>query len=417
MSPVVRGSLFSSLTIASIITSLAWCQVFGQSPASSPAQAPSPNANAGANQPATLCTPTVLGSFVDKLTFTGWQSLPLYTWQGSPVAVAALEPAAAEATPSAVAPAKSSGSGKSAGAPGVVPFKNVSSDNVPAGVAPPVARASVPAPVIARSHDMFGQTEPKIPDFDPLKATILGEYSLRAYTRKVFQRGQRFITVNLYEFAGTDSAFAAYYFLRRGATTVVKRGDATSEDDDSISFVQGRCFVLIQGSSTDDDESKDVVREIAGEIAKAIPERGDTPYILSMMPRLEFLRGSEKLVMGQASARRFCPAPSLSALDFKNCRLGCVADYQMREPVKERLKLLYLDYGNNFAAATASYQSYIRTLCESRDEDPEPRMGVDSNQFRNGSTYIEVQLRGARLVMVSGARKKYSADLLLRQVR
>ncbi len=390
MSPVVRGLLLLSLLFASVPLPVA-----AQEPASAvPVTA------------AVVSTrPTALGSFIDKLAFTGWQPLPLYTWQGQPVApstsTAASNVTRTEAPPPAGA------------------FKNLSAENVPAGsVAPPSPKvASSQAVSLEKPLDMFGQTEPKLPELDAVKAAILGEYSLRAFSRKTFQRGQRFITINLYEFAGNDSAFAAYYFLRRGATTVVKRGDATSEDDDSISFVQGRNFVSIQGSSMDDDESKDVVRDIAGQVARAIPEHGATPYILSMMPQLEFLRGSEKLVMGQASARRFCPAPSLTAIDFKNCRLGCVADYQMREPVKERVKLLYLDYGNNFAAATSSYQSYIRALCQSRDEDPEPRLTLDSNQFRNGATYIEVQLRGARLVMVTGAKKKYSADLLLRQVR
>ncbi|MFA6208039.1 MAG: DUF6599 family protein [Candidatus Obscuribacterales bacterium] len=262
-----------------------------------------------------------------------------------------------------------------------------------------------------------GALVPQLPESDGLKAAILQEYGLKSFTRKSFQRGQRYIHLDIYEFANNDGAFAAYSFLRRGATTVVLRGDATSEDDDSISFVQGKTFVSIYGTSGDDDESKDVIRSVATKIAKAIAETGAPPYILATMPQLEFLRGSEKIVMGPVSARRFCPAPYLNALDFKQARLACVADYQMREPVKERVKLLLVDYGGNAKAAAASYQSYISALCQSRDENPDLRLAQDSNQFRNGATFFEIQLHGSRIFMVTGARKKFSAELLLRQIR
>lgn len=262
-----------------------------------------------------------------------------------------------------------------------------------------------------------GALLPQLPESDGLKAAILQEYGLQSFTRKSLQRGQRYIHIDVYEFANNDGAFAAYAFLRRGATTIVLRGDATSEDDDSISFVQGKTFISIYGTSGDDDESKDVIRRIATKVAKAIVETGSPPYILSTMPQLEFLHGSEKIVMGPVSARRFCPAPYLNSLDFKQARLACVADYQMREPVKERVKLLLVDYGGNAKAAAASYQSYISALCQSRDENPDLRLAQDSNQFRNGATFTEIQLHGSRIFMVTGARKKYSAELLLRQIR
>ncbi|MBP9092841.1 hypothetical protein KBI23_17590 [bacterium] len=262
-----------------------------------------------------------------------------------------------------------------------------------------------------------GAAVPQLPESDGMKATILQEYGLRFFTRKSLQRGQRYIHVDVYEFANNDGAFAAYSFLRRGATTVVLRGDATSEDDDSISFVQGKTFISIYGTSADDEESKDVIRLCATKVAKGIVESGAPPYILSTMPQLEFLHGSEKIVMGPVSARRFCPAPYLSSLDFKQVKLACVADYQMRDPVKERVKLLLVDYGGNAKAAAASYQSYINALCQSRDENPDLRLAQDSNQFRNGATFTEIQLHGSRIFMVTGARKKYSPELLLRQIR
>lgn len=359
VSLVVRPIFCLAFSLA-LVMSCAVPQAFAQLPASSPVPSTSSStstANVSANVQASVSLPeeplaapsfkpTVLGSFVDRLGFDGWNGAPLYLWQ-------------------------------------------------------PVAGAVIP----------------QLPESDGLKATILQEYGLRSFTRKSLQRGQRYIHIDVYEFANNDGAFAAYSFLRRGATTVVLRGDATSEDDDSISFVQGKTFISIYGTSGDDEESKDVIRRCATKIAKGIVESGAPPYILSTMPQLEFLHGSEKIVMGPVSARRFCPAPYLNSLDFKQFKLACVADYQMREPVKERVKLLLVDYGGNAKAAAASYQSYISALCQSRDENPDLRLAQDSNQFRNGTTFTEIQLHGSRIFMVTGARKKYSAELLLRQIR
>ncbi len=258
---------------------------------------------------------------------------------------------------------------------------------------------------------------PDIDRVDANKFALLREFGLSAISQKSFQRGQRHIYVDLFEFENSDGAYATYCLLRRGATTVVKRGDATSEDDDSISFVQGKTFVSIYGTSTEDDESKDVIRLIATKLSKAIPEHGAPPVILTTMPQLELLHGSEKLVMGPLSARRFFPAPYLSALDYKNCKVASVADYQITLPAKERVKLIFFDYGSNVQAAQASYQSYLNELCQSRGEDPAQLFGRPSNQFRNGTTYTNIALKGPHVVLVSGARKKYSADLLLRQIR
>jgi len=258
---------------------------------------------------------------------------------------------------------------------------------------------------------------PDVKGVDPSKMAMLSEFGINTINQKSFQRGQRYIYVDLFEFADNNGAYAAYCLLRRGATTVVKRGDAASEDDDSISFVQGKTFVSIYGTSADDDESKDVIRSVAVAMAKIIPEHGSAPEVLSAMPQLEYLHGSEKIVMGPLSARRFFPAPYLGVLDFKNYRAACVADYQITLPAKERVKLLFIDYGTNTQAAQASYQAYLNELSQSRGEDPAQLFGRPSNQFRNGTTYVNIALNGPRVVLVSGARKKYSADLLLRQLR
>lgn len=260
-----------------------------------------------------------------------------------------------------------------------------------------------------------GQT-PRLPEGDSGREAILGEYGLNIFTRRMFQRGQRNIYIDIYEFASDAGAFGAYYFLRKGATTVVPRGDAASEDDASISFVQGHTFVSIYGTSQDDDESKEVVRKAADILASQIPEHGKLPQLIMRLPRLELLHGSEKFVMGSQSARRFSPAPYLGQLFPLPGKTACVADYQMREPAKERLRLMLIEYATA-AEAEASYSAFVTALCEGHDQDPVERLARPSNQFRNGSSFLDVEQRGNYILLVTGARKKYSAGLLIRQFR
>ena len=97
---------------------------------------------------------------------------------------------------------------------------------------------------------------PKLPEDDGGRQAMLHEYRLTSFFRKVFKRGQRLIYIDAYDFQTADGAYGAYDYLRRGSTTVLTRGDASSEDDSSISIVQGKTFLSIYGTSEDDDESK-----------------------------------------------------------------------------------------------------------------------------------------------------------------
>lgn len=253
---------------------------------------------------------------------------------------------------------------------------------------------------------------------DDIKLRILQEYRLESLLRRVLQRGQRRIYIDVYEFGDAQGALAAYYYLRKGATTVVKRGDLSSEEDDSISFVLGRTFVSIYGTSQDDEESKDVIRKAADILVKNRDADAAAPDVMRFMPTLDRVSGSEKLVAGQMSARRFCLAPHLPSLfgDTGEHPLkiwGCVADYQITAPVKERLRMLLLEYPNEEIAAKR-YASYMQNLQANREATP---LAGSSSVYRLATSYIGTELRGRFIGLVTGAKKRFSPQLLLRQMR
>jgi len=280
--------------------------------------------------------------------------------------------------------------------------------------------AAVSADTNASSADLpqaVNSVYPKLPDGDAAKEAILAEYRLNGFFRKSFKRGQRSIYIDVYDFQNADGAYGAYNYLRRGSTTVLPRGDAASEDDQSISLVQGKTFLSIYGTSQDDDESKEVLTKVANEAVKYLGDKGLQPAILGRLPRLELLHGSEKIVMGPNSIRRFFPAPFLNSLVLDPGRVvGCVADYQIQEPAKERLKLLVLSFRSQVDAAT-NYQKFLEAIGVAHDDNVSTMVNQPINVIKSGHTYIAIEQRGADLLMITGARKRFSPALVLRQVR
>jgi hypothetical protein len=250
-------------------------------------------------------------------------------------------------------------------------------------------------------------------DQDPQKVAILQEFQCRYVVKRDYQRGQRRIVVQAYRFDGADGAYGSYNLLRHGASTVVTRGDASSEDDQSISFWKDKEFVLVYGTSEDDEESKEAVRSIADQIGRAIVGHAELPAMIGRLPAIDRVRGTEKLVMGPASARRFFPAPYIASLSMEKARTGAVADYQIQSPYPERLKLLCVQYADS-AAATRAYDSYTANLQDAKRVDEDGAQA--GSLFKIGRGYLLCQVHGEELVIVSGARRKFSPVTLARQV-
>jgi len=333
--------------------------------------------------------PNALTLYVNGMHLPGWEPQPFYMW--TQLAAPAVEKT------------------------------DIASPSAPAANAAPVATATpVITPAATAAPEMpvaVSSVFPKLPGGDAAREAILGEYRLSGFFRKSFKRGQRSIYIDVYEFQNADGAYGAYNYLRRGSTTVLPRGDAASEDDQSISLVQGKTFLSIYGTSQDDDETKEVLTKVANEAVKYIVDKGLQPAILGRLPRLERLHGSEKIVMGPNSIRRFFPAPFLNSLVLEPGRIvGCVADYQIQEPAKERLKLMVLSFRSPQDAA-GNYQKFLEAIGVAHNDDVSTLINQPINVFKSGHTYVAIEQRGADLLMITGARKRFSPALVLRQVR
>lgn len=239
----------------------------------------------------------------------------------------------------------------------------------------------------------------------------LKEFQLIAQASRQFARGHRYVGLTVYKFKTTQGAYGAYTNLRRGATTVVVRGDSSSEDDQSLSFWQADYYVHVWTTAEADDEAKDMMRVLANQLAAAIGKHAELPSIVMALPQLDRLSGSERLIMGSSVAHKALSLPYVDALKLDESLGACFADYQFKLPIPERMRLLLVDYGSAQASSIA-YKRY----CECFSEDHEDLGNDRSALFKVQKNYVFCQPHGRLLAVISGARSRHSPVLLGRQL-
>lgn len=267
------------------------------------------------------------------------------------------------------------------------------------------------------------QTEPGAADMTPANQLynlepqiydILAEFGMRKCYKRTYRRGQRFVHAVVYFFSTPEGAYGAYNYMRQGAATIVIRGAGSSEDDLSISFWKGQSFVRLTQTSEEDEESKEALRAIAKVIDAGIAPTSLPPLVLNQLPVIDRVNGTEKLVMGPNSGRKFFPAPFVGSLSLERARAAVTADYRFQLP-PERLKLLVIDYGNRSLAGSV-YESYRSTLDAEHDTKDVNDAATPTGMVKLDNGYMLVQLRGTRIFVIMGARKRVSPLMLARQI-
>lgn len=247
---------------------------------------------------------------------------------------------------------------------------------------------------------------------DPDKLAILAEYGCQARISKSFQRGQRRIDATVYQFLTPQGAYGAYNFFRHGASNEIVKGDASSEEDQSISVWKDRCFISVTGTAKDDDESKALVTSLTDKLIAGVSGHSEIPVTVARLPMLERVKGSERIVMGPLTARHLFPAPSMALLSFDTASGAGVADYQTQLPYRERMRLMVVTYPNP-ATAAAAYYIYKKEL---EGEHPNLSNATESSLFKVAVGYLLCELRNNQVVIVSGAKKRQAASLLAHEL-
>lgn len=240
-------------------------------------------------------------------------------------------------------------------------------------------------------------------------ASILIEYGCTEVVSRRFRSGQRYCEISLFRFAKPDGAYGAYTTMRGGSSTVVVRGQGSSEDDDSISFFSGNALVYLHSTSDSDDEAKAVLGNLGDQIAAHLSGGPPVPRLILSLPHMDRLAGSERFFMGSQSANRYgnIQFPTELLLD-QSCGAAC-ADYLYPRPRAERLKLLVAEYGNQSIAQNA-FNLYSATM-SSFSHKTLDKSGAQI-LCKMSDSYLMCGISGARVWIISGAKRASSPGVL-----
>ena len=269
--------------------------------------------------------------------------------------------------------------------------------------------------LINSQNNLVGHEDKPFDEIGGKPAAILVEYGCIDVATRIYKRGQRQLHVNLFHFKTDDGAFGAYSTMREGSSTVIRRGQGSSEDERSISFFAGKYMAFLSNPNEDDDEAKEALGKLADKLAQVLPNGAEKqPLMIASLPHFERLKGSEKYFMGSKSANHYATAPFLDSLQLDQSKGAAYADYTYSRPMAERLKLLLTEYStpslaqSAFSAYTASMASLSRKTVS---------RGSNELICKMSDSYLMCGMNGPRVYVISGARKANSPNILARELR
>jgi hypothetical protein len=264
-------------------------------------------------------------------------------------------------------------------------------------------------PAIVRNTADVGTPKLDLPPF--ISADILREYKPSSIITKTYSRTQRAVTVYVFTFSDIPRAYGAYSTLRTGSTNIVIRGDMSSESDQYICFLKGTRFVVIYSQVAEDDMSKQAASVVADQLAAGIDEHIESLRFLQSMPFLDRMPGTERILAGPISARKYMPIPFVQMLRIQDARQALAADYQFPHPDADRVKAMLIDYGDK-ALAFNIFTQYSDRLAESYKSK---FMTANMQASKTGDTFMLCGYTGTRVYIAAGAHKKISLSVLGRQ--
>lgn len=244
-------------------------------------------------------------------------------------------------------------------------------------------------------------------------ADLLVEYGCTDVVSRQFRRGQRNCNLSLFRFQNPDGAYGIYSTTREGSSTVIIRGQGSSEDQDSISFFSGNAMVFLSTTAKDDDEAKELLSKLADQIAPRLAGGPPLPRMISLLPHFERLSGSEKFFMGSKALRHSVNIPFGDSLLLDQSKGAAYADYRYSRPMAERLNLLLADFGDPLTAQTA-FNSYVASMSQYSRKTLE--RSSSEVLCKMSDTYLMCGMIGPRIYVISGARKAASPSLLAREL-
>lgn len=128
-------------------------------------------------------------------------------------------------------------------------------------------------------------------------AEIYHEYGFKKVLAQDYWKGERSVTLEIFEMASPESAFGIFSFKRSKEGTTMGIGSADSLEDYYLNFWKGRFLVTLTGMNQD-KESVAGIQSIARAVDKKILDTADTPKLLNALPAEGLIASSPKYLKG-----------------------------------------------------------------------------------------------------------------------
>jgi len=151
---------------------------------------------------------------------------------------------------------------------------------------------------------------------DAANARILKEYRFADLASATYARDDgRTVKIRAARFADASGAFGAYTFYVQPEMTKEQIGDQGSSLGQRVLFYRGH--VLVDASfSKESPMSGAELRELAGDLPRALGNSGNLPSFIEFMPRQGYVAHTQKYVMGPATLATLAAPVPPDLVDF-----------------------------------------------------------------------------------------------------
>ena len=199
------------------------------------------------------------------------------------------------------------------------------------GLAGPAAGAQAP-PILPQQFagwEMQGtvQTSTDSATADPTNAAVLKEYGFSDFAFATYTRDDgRTLKLRAARFADASGAFGAYTFYLRPDMTKEDFGDQGVSIGDRALFYRGQVLIDAQFSK-ETAMSAAELRVLAGTLPRPGGSLGNLPSFIEFLPHRDYIRNTQKYVMGPIALATMEPPVSADLVDFGASSEVSIAHY------------------------------------------------------------------------------------------
>jgi hypothetical protein len=199
------------------------------------------------------------------------------------------------------------------------------------GLAGPAAGAQAP-PILPQQFagwEMQGtvQTSTDSTTADPTNAAVLKEYGFSDFAFATYTRDDgRTLKLRAARFADASGAFGAYTFYLRPDMTKEDFGDQGVSIGDRALFYRGQVLIDAQFSK-ETAMSAAELRVLAGTLPRPGGSLGNLPSFIEFLPHRDYIRNTQKYVMGPIALATMEPPVSADLVDFGASSEVSIAHY------------------------------------------------------------------------------------------